>query len=198
MKKFIICALLLIITAFSVFGQISGYPDSLHNGSVFLNLGVGFGKPLGNKYNLLEDPEDKSKRQVPSLIFSMDFAIPFMALPFTIGFGTGFASEAVFSPDEYDEENEIQTQSLYNLGISVRLGYHVDFGVKNLDTYAHLAMGDILVWHSREEEDTELKHKFLFALGVGARYFFLPWLGGYLEFTMGNLYNINLGFTFKM
>ena len=182
--------LLLSLGGFSAFGQLVGYPDAINNGTVLLNGGIGFGGALHSKMN------------VPPFNASIDWALPIAAMPFTVGLELALSSEKDTSTTNYVTINRSST----NFGFAFRLAYHIRWQrLEKLDTYALLAMGDILAMETVSssnsgEEDIldEIHHVFWFRLGAGARYFFLPRFGAFAELTFGKLYNISFGVSFKL
>jgi hypothetical protein len=150
------------------------YPAIMNNGTILINTGIGFGNSI------------EAKRQCPPLTASFDFALPLGGLPFTVGLITGFFSEK-------DSENTYKYWP-----IAGRIAYHINFNLggletyrSRLDTYVLLTLGGMVV-------SEEIGNGFWFGISAGARYFFLPYLGAYLELGLDNFQWINFGVTFKL
>jgi hypothetical protein len=94
--------------------------------------------------------------------FAVDYALPKFGL--TIGGETGYSGSSVGGA------------SIGVVPIMPRLGYHPDFGVKNLDIYALIKMGMALGFALDEG-----RPGFGFGFDLGARYFFTQHIGAFGE-----------------
>jgi hypothetical protein len=175
MKKNVSFCVILFSTLFC-FGGVQAhaidfldYPTLINNGDVFLNGGVGFGKTLF------------AKMQCPPLSISVDYALLILALPFSVGAMVAFSSE---KGEDFHASN---------LGLAARIAYHIGWGVDRLDTYALLTLGGII-----ELTSDTTSGDFWMGVGAGARYFFLPYLGAYLELSIDKLQIISFGVSFKL
>jgi hypothetical protein len=184
----IVIGVIIPASAFSV--DWKAYPDPIKAKNIIVNAGVGFGTPL------------YGDMAIPPLIVSVDYALPLGGLPFTLGGFFGFNQ----SKDEpsYADYGYISTYT--GLAFGARAAYHPNFGVKNLDTYAALALGYYLYsaktewtnWPSGLSKPSPEKYdRFYFSGSVGARYFFIPKIGAWAELGYSALSYVSAGITFK-
>jgi hypothetical protein len=174
MRKILLLTLLLFCVS-GLFAQ--NYPVIMNNGTILINTGIGFGWPV-----TYED-KDKATNRVdgplcPPLTVSFDAALPIAGLPLTVGITIGYLMET------------LKQGCFYILPVAARIAYHLPFNVPRLDTYAVLTLGAAIVF--------DAESKFWFGLGAGGRYFFLPYMGAYLELGFGNVQNITFGLSFKI
>jgi len=178
MRKILLSVLLL----FCVSGLFAlDYPEIMNNGTIFINAGVGFGKPIlktktNNKAGI------DSKMLCPPLTVSFDIALPIAGLPLTLGIITGFFSEE----SDLGKDPRVNDYSFWP--IAARIAYHFAFRVPRLDTYALLTLGAAVSDIS----------KFWIGISAGARYFFLPYMGAYLELGIDEVQLITFGLSFKL
>jgi hypothetical protein len=201
MKKILTYTLLFFIGGFSAFAQLVAYPDTIHNGTVILDAGFGFGRALNSNNQDSEYPGDLNgwdykKAKVPPFHISADFAVPVAALPFTLGLEAAISSEQ--GAEATLANGATYDISLTNLCFAFRLGYHIDFSVKNLDTYALLKLGYIRTWGSFGPDEDFTDNNFWFGIGVGARYFFLPRFGAFAELAIDNVRIFSFGVSFNL
>ena len=168
MKKILLTVLLFFCLS-GLFAQ--NYPVIMNNGTILVNTGIGFGWPVTGR----DRTEDA---YCPPLTASFDAALPIAGFPLSVGIIIGFLSEYV------------RGGHYYILPIAARIAYHLPFNVPRLDTYAVLTLGAAIIFDD--------KNKFWFGLGAGGRYFFLPYMGAYLEIGFGNVQNITFGLSFKI
>jgi hypothetical protein len=145
------------------------YPELINNGTVFINMGAGYGTAWLNKL------------RIPPLTLSIDYALPLMSLPFSIGIGGTYSTE------------KEGPRSSTNLGVNFRLAYHLGWGLDNLDTYALIGMGAVAGWF-----DTGVEWDPWFWFGGGARYFFTSFFGAYVELGYKRIYVVSAGISFKL
>ena len=193
MKKICLLLLLLLAAGFSLSAQDAGYPDIINNGTIFLNAGIGFGYKL----------EDGADMKIPPLLVSADFAIPIALQPFTVGIMAVYAAEkGTFgsAPASFGFSSHI-------IGAAFRLGYHLGWGIKPLDTYVHFFVGDIMSLtslsyknssFSSRDTSNEFDNTSWIGIGIGGRYFFHPNVGAYIEANIAKLYNFGLGVSFRI
>jgi hypothetical protein len=194
-KKFsLIFFLLFFLAASHSFAQgFFGYPEIIHNGLFLLNGGVGFGRALD------------SEMQVPPLLLNGDFVLPVASLPFSVGFALGFSTEKETVKRKISMTEISVTESSKNLALGFRLAYHPGiFSITRLDPYFLFLVGGILEWESASAWDgvnttaaSEFDSDLWIGVGVGARYYFLPRLGAFVEAQFGNLHNISFGVSTK-
>jgi hypothetical protein len=163
-----------------------GYSSPLQENKLFINAGIGFGSTLHGKMS------------VPPIQVSADYVLPLGGLPFTLGGIFGF------SRSKYDTVSYDYTYT--GLAFGARLGYHPDFGVDKLDTYATLTLGyysykgkaDANYAGLPKAPSTYLDYsQFLWGLGGGARYFFTPLIGAYAELGYSALSYVSVGVALK-
>ncbi|GHU81145.1 hypothetical protein FACS189468_3080 [Spirochaetia bacterium] len=150
--------------------DLRSYPEVIQNGTMILDAGVGFGKPV---YDGM---------QCPPVSLNFEYALPLFSLPFS--FGLRFA----YSTDDY------VLGTVNNFGVAFRMAYHLNFGVPHLDTYTAINIGDVI---STLGDGTK-NHVWLGWL-VGARYYFKyqSHFGAYLETGISKLYFVSLGGTLR-
>ena len=165
----------------------TAYPDSIKKGNFLINAGIGFGgAPLAGKTKMLP------------LSLSVDYALAPGGLPFTLGAFFGYTTtelDAVLYKVNYT-----------GMAFGGRFGYHPNFGVKNLDVYASIALGYYLFtgkgnyprdWGNYPKPAIAEYSTFLFAGNIGARYFFTKNIGAYLEVGYSALSIASVGLALK-
>jgi hypothetical protein len=167
------------------------YPNSLEKGNFIINAGIGFGTPL------------YGDMVVPPISVGVDYALPIGGLPFTIGGLVGFNR----SKYEWSFLNYGYTFTYTGIAFAARVGYHPDFGVKNLDIYAALALGYYIYTAKAEytgdwslygpKTDPTSYSRFYFGINLGARYFFVPMFGVFVEAGYSALSYITAGVAIK-
>ena len=168
----------------------TAYPDTIEKGNLIINAGVGFGTPLYGDMT------------IPPIIASVDYALPLGGLPFTLGGFFGFNQ----SKYEWSLAGYGYTYTYTGMAFGARLGYHPDFGVKNLDTYAALALGYYLFgaeaeytgnWGIIAKTEPAKYDTFYYGFNLGARYFFTGNIGIWAELGYSALSYISAGITVK-
>ena len=168
MKK--LWALLPVFFLSPYFAFATNYPVMMNNGTVLINSGVGFGSKISEA------------RQCPPLTISLDTAVPIAGLPFTLGLISGYFSEAGSS------------LNLKFLPLAGRIALHPNLGFRRFDAYILLTLGSNIMFRSGEPGEVY----FWPGIGIGARYFFHPNIGGYAELGFDKVQNISFGFSFKI
>ena len=150
------------------------YPVIMNNGTIIINTGAGFGTTMSKALN----------RKCPPITVSMDAAVPIMGLPLTLGLITGYLSEKDTASD------------FHYMPIGARIAYHKNFfsRLPRFDSYAVLTLGGALPFPDRPDNSM----LFWFGLNIGARYFFLPGMGAYIELGFDTVQIITFGLTFKI
>jgi len=185
----------------------------MNNGTIMINTGIGFGLPLTDKVK--KDERNGSEGKCPPLTASFDFALPIAGVPFTFGIIVGFKTESAWWYNNTDKEK--RTKNVPIMPIGVRIAYHLPFNIPQIrfDSYALLTFGGSVFFNkdgflvdippapdadpnSKPDKATAVTRKFWWGIGGGARYFFLPYMGAYLEFGIGNVQNITFGLSFKI
>ena len=150
------------------------YPVIMNNGTILINTGIGFGTSVSKDHD----------RKCPPLTISLDTATPVMGLPLTFGLITGYLSEKNTASD------------FHYMPIGARIAYHKNFfsRLPRFDSYAVLTLGGIIPFPEKPVNC----NLFWFGLNIGARYFFLPGMGAYIELGFDTVQIITFGFTFKI
>jgi hypothetical protein len=158
----------------------TAYPDSLKKGNFIINAGIGFGTPLYGDMT------------IPPISVSVDYALPIGGLPFTVGALGGF------NMSQYKAVGYKWTYT--GIAIAGRMGYHPDFGVKNLDPYVDIALG-YYIYTGKSDLSGGLTptsySTFYWGGNLGARYFFIPNLGAFLELGYSALSYVTAGVAIK-
>jgi hypothetical protein len=172
----------------------TAYPGALAKGNIILNAGVGFGTPLYGDMT------------IPPISVSVDYALPIGGLPFTVGALGGFnRSKYDYTYNLYGG-NYGYTWTYTGIAIAGRLGYHPDLGVKNLDVYADIALGYYIYtakaeytgnWGAASKPDPTSYSTFYWGGNLGARYFFVPKFGAFVELGYSALSYVTAGLTVK-
>jgi len=133
----------------------------MKEGDLIANLGVGLTPGYG---------------AVPTVRFSLDYNLGLgdLSLPFFVG--------GVVSYWGYESDYHF-------LSTGGRFGYHFNWGVDKLDTYAVTTTGWIV--------DFDHGGWFLFGVSTGARYFLNNWFGFWAEFGYTSFSIFDLGVAFK-
>jgi hypothetical protein len=176
MKRILIVVLVLTAATASVQAlDWTSYPDAIEGGLVQINAGVGIGAPIYGGANLV----------IPPLVASADFNLPIGGLPFTLGAFFGFTTSK-WEQSVAGYGYKVETTGL---GFGARFGYHPDFGIKNLDTYANVELGWFAVTAKASSTggaasasySTPALGGFLYGANIGARYFFIKNVGVFAE-----------------
>jgi hypothetical protein len=153
------------------------FPSAAPEGAFMLNLGVGLGIPeyIGSDYFY-----------VPPIRATLDynFGIGDNNLPFFAGGMFGYSGQGY--KDWYYSK----------ISFGGRFGYHFNWDVDKLDTYAVTTAG-WTVYSGDGIPDLNKIGGFLFGINVGARYFFTPFFGVWSEIGYNSLSFIDLGIAFK-
>jgi hypothetical protein len=189
MKKIAFLIILVSITGVSLFAwepiDLTDYPRCTGAGNWLINVGIGMGGNMGASYNYGAD-----YITIPPIHATVDTNIPLGGLPFFFGAfldyqGSGFKGNQYINKWFY---------STLNLG--ARIGYHFNWGIDNLDTYALIKAGWSIYFGDTEWLPTDWGWPVL-GLTVGGRYYFIPMLGAWLEAGIGSYYSLGLGVTLK-
>jgi len=166
-KLYIFCLLFLIFSGISAFAwepeDLTKFPPCMKSGDLIVNLGAGLAPGYGDSY-------------IPAIRFSLDgnIGIGEKKLPFFAG---GVASYWGYSKD------------YHFLSVGGRFGYHFNWGVEKLDTYAVTTGGWIIDFDGRGWP--------LFGVSTGVRYFLSSWFGFWAELGYTSFSVIDLGVAFK-
>jgi len=190
MKKLLLILVVLCITGTSLFAwepnYLTKFPLGQNGKNWILNLGMGF--PDFNKY--------KDVYYVPPVRLSLDKNVEMgdKKLPFFFGGiliyeGHGYKELKWSYAKGYYYENVYY----HDFSIGGRVGYHFNWGVNNLDTYAVSTVGWVI--QTGDYIDPGL---FLYGVNIGARYFVSKGFGFWVEggFNTSNV-NLDIGLAFK-
>jgi len=170
MKKYL--PLLIFICAVPLSAMELEYPEIINNGTILINAGIGFAGAINSR----------GERVCPPLTVSLDYALPIAGLPFTLGLITGFFSE-----------NNKKSKQINYWPIAGRIGYHLPFYMRRLDTYLLLTIGGM-----SSEMNGSNDGEFWMGLSAGARYFFLPHFGAYAELGFDRVQILAFGLAFNL
>ncbi|MDR2493959.1 MAG: hypothetical protein LBD24_01930 [Spirochaetaceae bacterium] len=159
------------------------YPEPISAGNWLLDIGVGFG--LGSNHSII----------IPPLLFTFEYALPIGGLPFSLGGLVGFAWSHWEGKSWYPTYgyNTTYIQDWFHIPVGFRIAYHFNWGVKNLDTYVTTTLGvDIMIYDGYYKKSDGSKgdsydnnvsgfNWFMFGTHIGARYYFTPVIGAFLE-----------------
>jgi hypothetical protein len=183
MKKLLLCALLFGILSGAVFAwepeDLMKCPLGQEAGDFILNAGVGFDYPgtLGSGYVY-----------IPPIRASLDYniAIGDHALPFFAG--GAFAYSGYGYKDEWFYSR---------ISVAGRFGYHFNWDVERLDTYALTTAGWMLYAGDTKHAATTWGWP-IFDIRIGARWFLVDWFGFWTEAGFGaSIFTADLGIAFK-
>jgi hypothetical protein len=198
MKKYLIAVLLcFVLIEASVFAfeaeDLKTYPSATPGGSFVINAGIGIGPAIYGDIT------------VPPLGITVDYNMPIEGLPFFVGGLFEFAA----SKWEQSYATLKYTDKYGFLSLGGRFGYHLNWAVDKLDTYAVATLGYTVYfyeqdlsgnWGGSKPTKNDSVGTFLFDINLGARYFFVPKVGAFLEIGGGyhNLSSVSLGVACKL
>ena len=183
MKNFFLSAVILIgISGVSLFAwepeDLTKYPSCTEAGDFLINIGVGFSYPgpLGSGYIY-----------IPPVRASVDYniAIGDKKLPFFAGGVVGYSGYGYKDSWFY-----------HNISIGGRFGYHLNWGIDKLDTYAVATAGWIIYAGDGYSDAYKIGSPF-FGVNVGARYFVTDWFGFWTEAGYTSFSFLDIGIAFK-
>jgi len=188
MKKLLLVLIVACITGASLFAwspdDLTKFPSCMDGNSWILNLGVGLSSTTGQGRDFIS---------IPPLRLSLDknIGIGDKSLPFFIGgifgySGWGYTDRVGYPPKDRDDKRFYHTFS-----IGGRLGYHFNWDVKNLDTYAVATVGWMI--YSGNSGGGSI----LTGGNIGARYFLSNAFGFWVEAGYTTFSLLDLGLTFK-
>jgi hypothetical protein len=163
------------------------YPRAFPVESLSINLGIGINAPA------------EGNMAIPPLLASVDYGLPIGGLPFSVGGIFGF-----YGSEWRGGDPSSYTQSWRYMSFGGRLGYHFNWGIDKLDTYALATMGwTVYAYEKKIIGEQKLAAKdsygyFLWGLSVGGRYFLSPNIGAFLELGYSSLSFASLGISFKL
>ncbi|GBU26607.1 hypothetical protein R84B8_00117 [Treponema sp. R8-4-B8] len=199
MKKLFFVLIVFCIAGTSLFAwepqDLTKFPLGQDGKSWLLNFGIGFDSGIG----LL----GKDDTYIPPIRVSLDrnIGIGDKKLPFFAGgilcysgYGykyTGYLS-MLMSKTEYFRNR---------LSLGGRFGYHFNWNIKNLDTYAVTTVGLTIITeetkYRNKSPDSNVEGEFLFGIDLGARYYINNWFGFWAEIGYSANSFLDIGLTFK-
>jgi hypothetical protein len=193
-KKLVVVLLLTAIAVGSVSAlDFTNYAEGIRDSKFFINFGIGWGPGIGDY---------EFERKLPPISASVEYALA-ISLPITVG--------GYFGITTYDDTRTYWGGITYVtthytgtlIGLGVKAAYHVDFGVRNLDTYAGLLLG-YLSWKYENTVRgisttvvTDNDDEFFFGIHLGARYFFTNNIGAYIELGYSKISIVSIGLAVK-
>jgi hypothetical protein len=170
--------------------DLTKYPSCMEAETKLINLGVGFGSEFYKYWK-----EDYIDIVIPPIRGTFDVNVPIgdKKLPFFIGGIFGYLGYG------HNKDELVDEWFMHNFSFGLRFGYHFNWGIENLDTYAVGSLGWIV--HA-SNDDTLYKvdpgpDDLLFHINVGARYFVINWFGFWAEAAFGTLFSVDVGIAFK-
>jgi len=170
-KVYLFCLLFFIFSGMFVFAwepqDLTKFPPCMDEGDIIINVGVGLNV---NNYG-------HKRSYFPATRLSLDYnlGIGEKNLPFFIGGVVGYWGLGT----DYN-----------HLSAGGRFGYHFNWGVERLDTYAVSTAGWIIHFNEGGEA--------LFGVSTGARFFVSKWFGFWAEvgYTSFSIFDIGVAFKF--
>ncbi|MCL2245211.1 MAG: hypothetical protein FWC03_12225 [Treponema sp.] len=194
MKKFLAlmilfaCFVLVSVSAWEP-NDLTKYPPSMNENNWLINFGAGFYLPFATEHGITNN------RYIPTIRVSVDKNTPLgdRNLPFFFG---GILGYSMHGHTDYFY--------LHSIKVGARFGYHFNWGIENLDTYAVVVAGwnfniyDNKLNNTVEFNDLNLLNDLLAGLNFGARWYVNDWFGFWVEagYTTSSLFDIGLSFKF--
>jgi len=187
-KRLFIFVLVALIAAGTVSAwepsDLTKFPVGQENGDCIINFGIGLGSwghyVFGNDYVFI----------LP-LRLSADWNVALGGLPFFFG--------GLFTYSGYGSIASNSKWYYSSIALGGRAGYHFNWNVPNLDTYAVTTMGMYFDAGSRSWTDSYFDGSFFIDFKLGARYFVADWFGFWAELGYGytSLTFLEIGLSFK-
>jgi len=185
MKKLLLVLVVIFINGVSLFAwepaDLTKFPLGQDGKNWILNFGIGFSDT--NYFR-------KDYTYILPLRLSLDknVAMGDKKLPFFIGGILGYTGWGHKENTFYYKRDYFYHDFL----MAGRFGYHFNWDVKNLDTYAVTTAGWIAY-----AGDYDSYGKFLFGVNIGVRYFVNNWFGFWVETGFNAFSWLDLGIAFK-
>jgi len=159
--------------------DLTKFPSFTKEGDWILNFGVGFGVPAFSGSGYIYFPPVR-------LSFDRNTTLGDRKLPFFFGGIVSYSGEG-YSDDWF----------VSRISLGVRFGYHFNWGVDRLDTYAVTTAGWII--HAGKDYSSHFSGigEPLYGVDVGARYFISDGFGFWAEAGFGAVSFFNVGLSFK-
>jgi len=188
MKKiFVILILLFGFAVFSGFAwepnDLTKYPPCMDSNDWIVNFGLGMG--TGIFLNL-----DSDWVYLPTFKLSLDKNVPIgrRNLPFFFGGLIGYTG--------YGRSDWFN----YRIPLGIRAGYHLNWDIKNLDTYVVATAGWVINIATGENNPRSFinpAEDLYLGFNIGARWFFTDFFGVWAEAGYIGDLSVDLGLTFK-
>jgi hypothetical protein len=187
MKKLLLALIVIFVTGVSLSAwepaDLTKFPLGQDGKSWILNLGVGLSTSSHEKPSYADDFVS-----IPPLRLSLDKNVGMgdKKLPFFIGGILGYTG---WGWKVYDKK-----YFYHNISLGGRFGYHFNWNVKNLDTYAVTTTGYTFFM----DKTGFYKGEVLWGVNIGTRYFVNNWFGFWVEtgYTGFSWFDIGLAFKF--
>jgi len=193
MKKLLLALVVVFITGASLFAwepnDLTKFPIGQDGKNWILNLGVGIPK-------VVEKSEWEDFVYIPPLRLSLDknVGIGDKQLPFFIGGILGYTGWG-YTIKYWDHKEK---HFYNNISIAGRFGYHFNWDVKNLDTYAVTTTGYTFYTHTGDHYEKRGIGAVLWGVNLGARYFVSDWFGFWVETGfIFDAFSADIGIAFK-
>jgi len=186
MKRILLILVLLLgFTAVSLSAwepnDLTKFPPGMNEKNWIINLGVGLGSDIGTSGYYTHLPSFK-------VTVDKNVGISDKKLPFFFG---GLAGYTGHGYDGYYKWFN------HRIPLGFRAGYHFNWGVKNLDTYAVTTAGWIIDFYTGDNVGRTSYNNFLFDIDIGARWFLNNFFGFWAELGFGTLSYLDIGVSFK-
>jgi len=186
MKKLtLVVVLFFVIAGASLFAQDNGldltkFPSCMENGDWIINFGVGL-PYFSSGYSYFPPIR---------LSFDRNTGLGEQKLPFFFGGIVGYSNWGI----------KLLSYSVHSIPIGARIGYHFNWGVDNLDTYAVATVGTritIVTGTAAKSYHTDFSDWLYIGASIGARYFINDFFGFWAEMGYTSSSWLDLGLSFK-
>jgi len=195
MKKALLVLTFFIITTTASISawepnDLTKFPSCMNANDWILNLGIGLNSDWMDKVG-------DDGYYLPTFLFSFDKNVPLgdQKLPFFFGGLVGYTG--------YGYDHKDYGWHHHRMPLGFRVGYHFNWGVDNLDTYAVATVGYIIGFTDNKnyKYKTKFSDDFFTSVNIGARWFINNGFGFWAETGFGSLLNpylsFDLGISFK-
>jgi len=190
MKKCLLAVIFICIVGTSLFAwdakDLTKFPSCMDGKSWILNFGVGL--PGSINRNHVNIPPVR-------LSFDRNVEIGDNKLPFFAG------GIVVYSGEGFKGDNHTKEWFTHNISTGGRFGYHFNWNVKNLDTYAVTTAGYTFYSHTGHYKDYHGDYDrigdFYWGVSIGARYFVSKGFGFWTEAGYNTFSWLDIGLAFK-
>jgi len=189
MKKLLLALVVIFINVMSLFAwepkDLTKFPPGMDAKSWILNLGIGIFDFEISKNGHTYIPHIR-------LSFDRNIEIGDNKLPFFAG--------GIVSYSGHGYKDDWNDWFVDEVSVGGRFGYHFNWGVNNLDTYAVTTAGVLIdsFKDKKYDDNDNIKSKLFWGVNLGARYFLNKWFGFWAEtgFTY-DVFIVDIGLAFK-